>query len=147
MKKNKNYPYNNLKYLPNLRELIDRNNKECPNDIAFSFNDGDKLVEKTYKELKEDVDVLSNYFNHTYNNEHISIIGENSYNWIVLFLGIVLSGNLCVIIDKDYNDEKIESLLKKTDTKIIYYSDTYNKFIGDMKYDTHKKRLLIVNRI
>ena len=138
MKKNRNYPYYNLEYLPNIRELIDRNNRECPDDIALSFNDWYKIIKKTYKDLKIEVDLLSNYFNHTYNNKHICIIGENSYNWIILFLGVVLSGNICVIIDKDYNEEKIDSLLKKTDTKIIYYSESYNKFIGNMKYDTHK---------
>ena len=138
MKRNKNYPYYNLEYLSNIKELIERNNIECPLDVAFSFNSGDKLIKKTYSDLKKDVTILSNYFNHTYNNEHICVIGENSYNWIIIFLGIILSGNICVIIDKDYNEEKVDFLLKRSDTKIIYYSDSYNNFISNMKYKTNK---------
>ena len=45
--------------------------------------------------------------------------------FIILLFGIVLSGNTCVIIDKDLDYKKIGELLKISDSKIIYYSDKY----------------------
>ena len=44
-----------------------------------------------------------------YNNKHIALIGNNTYNWILTYFGIVLSGNVAVPIDKDYDLDLIES--------------------------------------
>ena len=48
-----------------------------------------------------------------YKNKNIAIVGENSYNWLVAFFGIVLSNNLAVIIDKDLAEEELGWVAEK----------------------------------
>ena len=133
MSVNKNYDYYEHVRLNSFRELIELNANKKPNSIAFKYKEGTETISKTYLEVYKDVVRLSNYLKKQYQNKHIALIGENSYSLIILFLAIVISGNTCVLIDKDLNLEEIKEFMKKSDTKIIYYSENYCPFLNKIK--------------
>lgn len=135
---NRNYNYYNLSKINNLRELLELQLDRNPNSIAFSYKENDILVKKTFIEVNNDINNLSSYFYKKYKNKHIALIGENSYNWIITFLSIILSGNVCVVMDKDLNEKDLNKLLKTSNTKVIYYSAKYCQFIDDMKVDSYQ---------
>lgn len=134
---NKPYAYYKHEKVNNLKEILDLELERNPLDNAFSYMENKEYKTKTYKEVYKDALYLSNYFYSKYKNKHIAITGENSYNYIITFLAIVLSGNVAVVIDKDSDEEKLKEFLKKSDTKIIYYSYTYSKFIENI-HNSHK---------
>ena len=110
---NKPYPYYEHKYINNFNEMLELRLRETPDDPAFSFRAGDMVIRKTYRDLYNETNLLANYYNSKYGtNKHIALIGENSYNWIVCFLAIILSGNIVVILDKDSDINKTKELLK-----------------------------------
>lgn len=126
---NKQYPYYQHKKLKNFKQFIAVPLKENENKIAFIYNNENKEeIKITYKEFYEDVNNLSNYLTHEYKNQHIALISENSYNYILLFFSIIISKNTAVLIDKDLPEEKIEELLKTSDCKIFFYSEKYNEY-------------------
>lgn len=133
MNKLKNYPYYEHKRINNFKELLALC-MDNPDNIAFSYKENKEMIKVSYKKFNEDVINLSNYFNHLYKNKHIAIMGENSYEWIVIFFGVVLSGNIAVLLDKDNDLDKTKELMKKSDTSIIFYSKEYCNFINDTKY-------------
>ena len=120
---NKPYLYYKHKEINNLKELLELNYKRNPNSIAFSYRENKAITKKTFSDVYNDVLNLSNYFNNKYNNKHIALCGENSYNWIITFLAIILSGNICVVLDKDLEETNLKEFLKNSDTKIIFYSN------------------------
>lgn len=130
------YDYYSHSLINNLADLLELAFNKYGKNIAFSFLKGKNRIEKTYEDVYYEVASLSEYFRQTHKNKHIALIGENSYNYIIAFLAIVLSNNTCVIIDKDLSEADIIKLLKKSDTKIICYSKNYNTFIKDMHYLT-----------
>lgn len=132
---NKPYAYYEHKKLNNFEELLNLNMNNS-NNIAFIFNNQKKEeIRKTYKDFYEDVRIMSNYLSNQYKNKHIAIISENSYNYLVLFFSIIISENVAVLIDKDLSKEKIKELIKKSDCKVIYYSENYyEKDELDKKY-------------
>lgn len=134
---NKPYPYYEHDVINNLQELLDRSIKKNENGLAFFYNDENKnIINKTYRDFYDDVMYLRNYLFKNFHNTHIGIIGENSYEWLVLFFAIILSGNVGVIIDKDLDSEVIKTLLKKSDTKTVFISRNYSKVIDLGKYKT-----------
>ncbi len=135
-KNNCNYEYYNHLKINNLEELLYLGLKSHADSVAFSYNVNDIKINKTYREVYFDVTNLSSYFNKHYKKKHIALIGENSYNWIITFFAIILSGNVCVVIDKDVDSNDLISLLKKSDTKIICYSEYYDSYIKNLKYQT-----------
>ena len=131
---NKDYDYYPHTKINNISELLELMLKSYANDIAFSYKIDNEKVKKTFKDVYNDVYSVSKYFRNNFHNKHIALIGENSYNWVVIFLAIILSDNVCVVMDKDINETDLTSLLKKSDTKIICYSASYNLFVKDMPY-------------
>ncbi len=59
--------------------------------------------------------------------KHISIVGENSYNWIVTFYAIVCGGGVAVPIDKELSDKDISMLISKGDAEAVFHSRTYKE--------------------
>ena len=57
--------------------------------------------------------------------KHISIVGENSYNWIVVFFAIVCGGGVAVPIDKELPDKDISMLISKGDAEALFHSKAY----------------------
>ncbi len=138
MKKlNRNYDYYDVSKINNFYELLKLHLENNSDDYAFSYKVNDKIVNKTYKNVYDDVINLSGYFYKNYKNKHIALIGENSYNYIIAFMAIVLSGNVCVLLDKDLNQDIIEKNLKISDTKIVYYSKNYCTFIKDINCESY----------
>ena len=131
---NRNYDYYEHTKINNLDELLKLAIKKYSHHIAFSYLKNNVKIMKTYNEVYTDVSKLKSYFQEKYHKKHIAIIGENSYNWIITFLAIILSDNVCVVMDKDIEPDNLVNLMKKTNTKIICYSKNYDGFVEDMNY-------------
>lgn len=135
---NKNYAYYEHKCIKSLKELLDYTKEKYADGVAFSYyGENRELVCKTYNDVYRDVEYFSAYLNKKYKNKHIALVGENSYNWIITFLAIILSGNLCVVIDKDYNEEELLNLFKKSDVDLVFYSESYLPFLKKGKYKSY----------
>lgn len=134
---NKNYDYYNHHRIDNLKELLEYRLETSPDDIAIKYKENNNVKTKTFREVYNDVINLSGYFYKMYHNKHIAIIGENSYNFIIIYFAIVLSGNVCVILNKDLSKEDVLLWIKKSDSKVVYYSSYYCPFIKDLKIKSY----------
>lgn len=127
---NESYPYYKHKKLNSFLELLEMHKDK--DAYAFIYNEDDVEVKKTYQDFYNDVIVFTNYLSNNYQNKHIAIIAENSYYYLVLFFSIIISKNIVVLIDKDLSEESILKLLKKSDSKIVFFSK-YTNFNNVMK--------------
>ncbi len=59
--------------------------------------------------------------------QHVAIVSENSYNWIVTFFAIVCGGGVAVPIDKELPDKDISMLISKGDAVAVFHSRTYKE--------------------
>ncbi len=59
--------------------------------------------------------------------KHISIVSENSYNWIVVYFAIVCGGGVAVPIDKELSDKDISMLISKGDAVALFHSKNYKE--------------------
>ena len=140
---NRNYDYYDVPIINNLTDLITLRYQNSHDDIAFSFTKNNEIVKKTFGDVYSDVNNLKQYFHKLYKNKHIALVGTNSYEWIITFLAIILSDNIVVVLDKDLDSDGINNLLKISNTKIIYYSNSYLPFINDMKIKSFKLENII----
>ena len=134
MKIGKEYSYYEHQNINNFKEMLENKKNTSPHKIAFSYRENGEIINKTYEDVFLEVQDLSAYFYKNYNNKHIALIGENSYNWLICFLSIILSGNVCVVIDKDSDKDKLNNLLKISETRIIFYSSKYCPFVKNLKF-------------
>lgn len=126
--KNEVYPYYNSLELKNLQELITYCYENYGEKLAFHYLKRSTEIKKSYKEFFEDVASLSNYFIKSgYKRTHCAILGENSYEWLVSFFAIVNSDNIAVPLDKEMSKESISEIVRRSDTSVLIYSDTYKE--------------------
>lgn len=127
MLKNKAYPLYNETRIADIKDMVKSRAKEMPDNIAFRFFRGkNEIVEKTYAEFDNEVDALGTYmFVNGMKGKHVAIIGENSYEWLLVYFTVINGGNVAVPIDKELSAEDMAKQLKKADCDAVFCSSGY----------------------
>lgn len=123
--KNRPYPlYDDLPILDHLRQMLEIKAVTVPDKIAFRYMPNRKtLVEKTYAEFYQEIRWLATYLlKRGVRNHKIALMGENTYQWLLSYFAIVTSGNIAVLLAKDFTAEEVGILLGQTDTDLIVAS-------------------------
>ena len=119
-----------------IKDIIDIAVKEAGDNNAFEFKDNktNDIVKVTYNEFKKDIDYLGTALS-TINmdDKHIAVIGENSYNWITVYLTAIQSNGVFVPIDRELPYEGIVNILKHSDSEILFFAKKYEKYIEKIK--------------
>ena len=134
MKRLKNYELYKHSPVYTTKELLSYCNEKYGTRPAFLYEKkkGDETV--LYSEFKEQVEALGTYiYKNGLKNCHIAVYGENSYNWILTHFAVTTGNNVIVPIDKELEADDIEYLLRDSDCKAIFYSNTYYDIIDELK--------------
>ena len=134
--KNKAYPFYEI--APRIKSIADMlkiKAEQTPDDVAFRFRKGRSgIAEKTYAEVYAEAKKSAQWIDKNYGKgNHIAIIGENSYEWLMAFFGTLCSGNVAVPIDKELPADEIEWLLQKADVSKVFISKTYSDLVENAK--------------
>ena len=88
----------------------------------------------SFKETIEDIWSLARELKaRGYEASSMMLYGENSYEWMVLYLSIMGYVGQCVPIDKEWTAFDIENTLAVIPTKVIFYSETKEANISLLK--------------
>lgn len=139
--KNRNYPLYEIPPIRDLREMVILKQNLCPGKAAISYTDkSGKKTEKTFGDVFHDMNDLGNWmFAQNIRNQHIALIGENSYLWLIAFLAIVNGGNVAVPIDKELPGEETARLLQNADVTMIFCSDSCKRALSGRKTESEWK--------
>ncbi len=127
---NANYDYCNVPKIRDFKELIEL--RKDSKKTAFLYRENGKLIRKSFNDAYCDIRDLSKYFAQYYKRKNIAIVGENSYAWVVCAVAVSMSGNVCVALDKDSDEETWKRQLKQTDVAAVYYSGDYCENISNL---------------
>lgn len=132
--RNEKLKYNSVTKIDTIKELIDIAVKEAGEKTAFEYKNNKDIVKVTYKEFREDINDLGTALS-TLDmlNNHIAVIGENSYEWITVYLTVLESNGVLVPIDKELTVKEIINVLRSSDSEILFYSSRYEKHIEEIK--------------
>lgn len=132
--KNEKLNYYSVTKIDTIKELIDLAVKEAGDKIAFEYKNKKDIVKVTYKEFQEDINSLGTALS-TIDclDKHIAVIGENSYNWITVYLTVLESNGVLVPIDKELTSKEIINVLRSSDSEVLFYSNRYEKYIEEIE--------------
>ena len=68
-----------------------------------------------------------------YSTDPISIIGSNSYKWILSYFATVCGLGICVPLDKDLPIEELESSILRSHSKVIIFDSAHGDKIKEIK--------------
>lgn len=111
-----------------LRELVRSSAKRYGSAFGFKFKDKDgRITGKTYSEFERDIDCLGTALNSMgLKGAHISIIGENRYEWGVCYLSITNGVGVAVPLDKYLPENEVENIVERGRVEVIFYSPAYH---------------------
>ena len=110
-----------------LKDLLDHCADAFPDRTAFAWSDRKKEYSITYEAFRDQVYAAAAWIrNRGYVHKHIAVLGENSYEWILVHFAATCSGNVIVPIDRELQAGKVEILLKQSDCDALFCSDTYD---------------------
>lgn len=148
--KNRPYPlYTALPELDNLRQMLEIKASTVPDAIAFRYMQNRRtLVEKTYAEFYREVRWLGTYLlKRGVRHRKIALMGENTYQWLLAYFAIVTSGNVAVLLAKEFSVDEVTTLMAQTDTDLIAVSDSCRPVAEAAKKKLGHVRLLRLSDI
>lgn len=111
-----------------IKEFIDYLSEKYTTRVAYKFIVDESVESRTYNQLKADSYSLASFLvNKGYNHNHIAILGGTSYDWIVSFFAVVISGNVVIPIDRMLSEKEMLFLFEKGDVDCILHSEDFNR--------------------
>lgn len=142
----KDLNYYDVPVMNSMKEIMERAVKEAGDNIAFEYKDSktNDIVKITYKEFDSDTNYLGTALSTMkVEDKHMAVIGENSYEWITVYLTVLKGSGVLVPIDKELTCEEIINVLKSSDSEVLFFSSKYEKFVDEIKKSVPKIKYFI----
>lgn len=145
MAKFKVTPLNEVAKIERIVDILTQAENECPDKIAYRYrNAKQEIVDVTYKEFGSDVRALGSALADLgVDKEHISIVAENSYNWINVYLSVLCSRGVYLPVDKELPPDDMFYVLKNGDAKVLFYSKRFEKLFREKRAELPEVRYFI----
>lgn len=89
---------------------------------------------RTFRQVIDQIQDLSRgLLLHGFQNKNIMIFSENSYEWILLYLGIMGYVGTCVPVDKEWTPYDLNHTLSVLDTAAVFYSRSRSACIDSLR--------------
>lgn len=134
MKRLRNYDLYKHEKINTLKELLSYCAEKHGSKNAFIYQRKNEDVNISHRHFKLDVEALGTYlYTQEFKNCRIAVLGENSYEWILVHFAVTCGNNVIVPIDKELETDGISYLLKDSECKAIFFSDTYADIVEDLQ--------------
>lgn len=137
--------YNKVTPIDTIKDILEIAVKEDGNKHAFEFkNEKNEVVGVTYKEFFDVTKHLGTALS-TINmiDKHIAVIGENSYDWLTVYLTVLQSNGVIVPIDKELTCDEIINVLESSDSEVLFFSGKYSEYIDKIRARVPKIKYFI----
>ena len=126
-----------VKKVEKVKEMLDLAVKEDGDKEAFEYRNPknkEEIIKVTYKEFKNDTNYLGTALATIEKQaSHIAVIGDNSYEWLTVYLTVLQSDGVLVPIDKELTSKEIINVLKNSESEVLFFAEKYGKYIEEFK--------------
>ncbi|MCL2355105.1 MAG: AMP-binding protein, partial [Oscillospiraceae bacterium] len=122
--------------IENLKDMLNISAEKYKDEPAFKFKTDEpgKFDVITYAEFADQVNALgTKLIDMGLQGKKIAVIGENRYEWALAYMAVVCGTGIVVPIDKSLPDNEIEGLMIRSGAEAIFYTNTYDKVMNDVK--------------
>ena len=113
----------------NFRQLVKRY-ETFGDGIAFKYKKDGKIEEIPYSKFVEDIKKVAEKIIDL-DAKRIAVIGNNRYEWVITYLGVLTAGRVIVPLDKALTDKEIEKLLQRSKADTIVYDEKYQTAVNE----------------
>ena len=93
----KKFEYNPVKEVGSIKKMLKAASDEAGDKIAYKFRENKEIREVTFREFRNTTLYLGTaLYDMGISNKHIAMLGENSYDWICVYLTVLQSDGVMV---------------------------------------------------
>ena len=126
MAKNKNYPLYEVERFTDFKDMLCRADEEAGDKTAIRYytNFAEKQTrDVTYHEFRHEVGCLGTGLAALgVTADHVAMVSENRYEWILAYLTILCTEGVWVPVDKELPFPEILNILAHSDSKVVFSS-------------------------
>lgn len=141
----KNYPLNEVEYYSTFRAMIEalpEGREDLPGISWFTRKGEEQGV--TLGKLREDVrDLQAAFVDAGLAGKHIAILGENSYEWLLVYFAATYCGATAVCVDIEQPDETIHQMIDMSDSDALVFIPSLCEIC--MPYEAKGKQLYLLS--
>lgn len=131
MAKNKNYPLYEVSPFTDFKDMLRQAVENDGEKVAVKyFRDyASKDVRSvTYNEFKKESEQLgTGLASLGITADHVAMISENRYEWILTYVTVLNTEGVYVPVDKELPFQEIINILAHSDTKVVFFSKAYEQ--------------------
>lgn len=129
----KPYPYYETRPVTTLKDVITWPARRTPEKDAFRVRIDRKHYRGiSWRQFEDDVNALGTaLLSHGLGNAHIGVIGENSYEWVLVYMAVLCGVGVIVPLDRDLPAEKLAEQMQFADAKAVFFSKTYESMMRE----------------
>ena len=118
------YPFNPVEKVKDLKELTDYSTRTYADKDAYLIMTGrDSYKGVTYRQFGEELSALANaLLARGWAGERMSLVGENSYEWVLAYFAIVNTNSTAVPLDKELTAEELKALCCAPGVTVLFIS-------------------------
>ena len=135
--KNEKIKYYPVTKIATIKELLELAVKEAGDKIAFEYRNEknkEEIIKVTYEQFQKDTFYLGTALsNIKMTDKHVAVVGENSYKWLTVYLTVLQGDGVLVPIDKELTVKEVISVLKNSDSELLFYDTKHEKYIEQIK--------------
>lgn len=137
--KRKELKLNEVVPIHTIKEMMELAVKDAGEKTAFEYRNPknkEEILKVTYQEFYDTIQSLGTALSTVATeNTHIAIIGDNSYDWLTVYLTVLQSNHVFVPIDKELTSKEVGNILKNSDSTVLFYAGKYEKYIDELKQE------------
>jgi len=130
----------------NLRDLVLESRDKFSSSDAFIFRKKptEAEIHKTYKDFGDDVEAIGTaYYDLGLSDRHISVVGENAYEWMVAYSAIVSGVGVGVPLDRLLPENEVLNLLLRGKVEAVIYHHKHHDMMLSIAKTPSEKNLLV----
>ena len=117
--------------------LVKKASEEYSNRVFMRYERNDEIIERTYLELKSDVDALASWMKEKNDARgrklHAAIIGKCSYRYVVTLFGITATGSVAIPMDVQLGNDIFVDELTRADVDVLFYDWEFQSQVDVIK--------------
>lgn len=147
-KKNSNMANPNLPTYKTIKEIVVKGTQAGGDKRQYVFLDKNKQeCERSFNQTWSEISAIGTFFYAKGLNgkKKIAIIGENCFEWMVVYYATLVGGNVTVPMDCKLHSEDLADQLIRCGCDALVYTGKFTKMVEDFKADSNMPEMLYFN--
>lgn len=129
---------------PSLKELLDAGAEKWNNSPFLKYVKNGEVVSRSFIQVRSDSNAVCRFIRSTVSHKtNVAIIGKTSYEYLIYFSGVLLSGNVGIPFSPEISAKEASELFTRADIEMLFYENEFAERAEELKKSCPSLKYLI----